>query len=108
NHRQRHLAAVATARDGMLAARKERAADRLLAWLRDLTADRPQRPVALARMRLRYAAEQACRVGVAGCREDVADQALFDDLARIHDRDPFADLGDEAEIVRDVDKTHAL
>ncbi len=47
--------------------------------------------------------EERAGVGVAGAVEDVAHLALLDDLAGIHHDDVVAELGDQAEIVRDDD-----
>ena len=44
--------------------------------------------------------EQGPRVGVPRVVEDVVDVGVLDDFARVHDRDLVAQLGDQAQIVR--------
>src|SRR5438477_5216283 len=45
--------------------------------------------------------EQSDRVGVPRALEDLERRRTLDDLAGVHDRDAVADLGDDAEVVRD-------
>ena len=55
----------------------------------------------------RHRAEQADRVGMLRTGKQHIDRRAFDDLARIHDRDLVAHLGDDAEIVGDEDDGRA-
>ena len=61
-----------------------------------------------ARAFLRTAAADEPRgVRMARPREQLARARLLDDVARVHDDDVVAGLGDDAEIVRDEQKRHA-
>src|SRR5688500_5331993 len=53
------------------------------------------------------AGEEAAGVGMAWVVEDLAGGRLFDDLAGIHDADAIGDFGEEAEVVRDEEDSHA-
>ena len=48
-----------------------------------------------------------CVYGWSGSRKSDVDVGLLDDLARVHDRDPVAHLGDDAEVVGDEDDRRA-
>ena len=54
-----------------------------------------------ARLGLGNRAQEALRVGVARCAQQLDARALLDDLAGVHDRDAVGHLVDHAEVVRD-------
>ena len=94
--RRRHDAAL----EGVRAARPEHAAPRQLDQARHVARDGRQLARSAARSAPdRTAAAPACRDGAAGGR--LAHRAALDHLAGVHDDDPVAQLGDQAEMVRD-------
>src|SRR3954470_3135366 len=52
-------------------------------------------------------AEQTVRVGMGWMVIDLADDTGLDDAARVHDRRPVGDIGDNAQIMTDEDHPHA-
>ena len=81
------------------APRREAAARRQLAALEQPVQDGP-RP--LGPDDRGHRRDQAARVRVPRSFEEPLGRPLLDELARVHDADPVADLGDDAEVVRDV------
>ncbi len=79
------------------AARVEAAAARRVDEVRRRAGDRVQ----LRRRERDRRAQQLARVRVRRLGEHVAGRPLLDDLARVHDRDPVARLGDDPEVVGD-------
>src|SRR5258706_2049207 len=55
----------------------------------------------LAPVPARNGVEQFARIGVARCREDARRRTMLDDLAALHHGDAVADLGCDAQVVRD-------
>lgn len=49
--------------------------------------------------RIRAGAQQSLRIGMPGLRKNSRRWPLFDHTPGIQDGDPFADFGDDAEIV---------
>ena len=62
---------------------------------------RDDRELVLDRADHRDRADQALRVGMQRAPEQRHDVGLLDDLAGVHDRDPVAHLGDDAQVVGD-------
>ena len=73
-------------------------------WLRSgrQPLDRLQR-VGARPVESRHAAQQADRVGVVRVMEERLRRPLLDDASRVHDEDPPAHAGDDAEVVGDDD-----
>ena len=85
--------------------RLEAAAGRQIARIGHRALDRASRCV--ARRRARDELRRPTRVGVLRLGEELADTALLDHPAGIHDDDLVGDLGDDAEIVGDEQDRHA-
>src|SRR5262249_60046155 len=101
DQRQLRLGLVA-ARLGHWAARREAAARRHVGEIWRLAIDGRQRRAAAAQGR--QAVQEADRVGMARLVEDVAGASGLDDAPGVHYRNPVAELGDDAEVVRDEDE----
>src|SRR5215210_8755832 len=64
---------------------------------------RDRRDLALA-VEIGRRREEEAGIGMTRRVVERVDRAGLDDLARVHDRRPLADLGDDGEIVRDEDE----
>ena len=50
--------------------------------------------------------QQAARIGVQRIVEDIPHRAALDDPPQVHDGDFIANLGDDAQIMRDIEHRH--
>ena len=93
--------------EGLRAARPEAAAGRGLQGIRNVSADHIE-TAAARHAEPRNRRHQGARERMLRRAQHVAHPAAFDDAAGIHHGDMRAHLGDDAEIVRDEHKRHAV
>ena len=91
--------------DRQLAARGEEAAVRAVARQRRPTRDAEHGPLAFE---IGDGPQQTTRIGVAGVGEDRVPRTALDDPAGVHDRDVVGELGDDGEVVGDVQRRDAV